>query len=75
MNNSLVQVSFFSNTIFSPSHSGSCLKTLGDRQASVNSLFVDDSKVFCACEDNKVRVWNFLPSTRRRQRAAKAKRV
>ncbi|CAB3978223.1 F-box WD repeat-containing 7-like [Paramuricea clavata] len=56
-------------------HKGSCLKTLGDRQASVNSLFVNDAKIFCACEDNKVRVWNFLPNTRRRQKAMKAKRT
>ncbi|XP_046844999.1 F-box/WD repeat-containing protein 7-like [Xenia sp. Carnegie-2017] len=39
---------------------GSCLRTLGDREACVNGIFVSDTQIICACDDSSIKVWNFL---------------
>lgn len=52
-------------------HEGTCIKSLRGHKTSVNSLFVDDTTIISASEDNKIRVWNFMPSTTRQRNKVK----
>lgn len=35
---------------------------------------MDDTKIVSASEDNKIRVWNFIPNTARQRKAEKLKK-